>query len=180
VFGLGADNFSRAEGTIGPLALNHVAGTGLRFMAPHNTPLQVAADMGIPAVLVWLSVILLGILWLPLQRRRFARDSTDPEERFLYQACTYLPAAWVGFFVSSLFVSFAYLVPYYIMLAYTAGVLLALRRWSGPGAWSEAPAGPAVPTSEWRSRRMTGASRLWQPRPSSAALQPGEGFAGER
>ena len=30
-------------------------------------------------------------------------DSTDPEERFLYQACTFMPAAWVGFIVSSLF-----------------------------------------------------------------------------
>ena len=96
VFGVGINQFSRAEGTIGPLAVNHVAGTALRFMAPHNTPLQVAADLGLPALLIWLSIPLMGMFWMPFQRSRFARGSPDPEERFLYQACTYMPAASIS------------------------------------------------------------------------------------
>lgn len=184
VFGVGINQFSRAEGTIGPLAVNHVAGTALRFMAPHNTPLQVAADLGLPALLIWISIPLMGIFWLPFQRSRYARGSPDPEERFLYQACTYMPAAWVGFFFSSLFVSFAYLVPYYIMLAYTAGVLLAMKRWSGPAeAWVPAASAPPRRSSEWRSRRPGQATPLWDPRitaRNSASLEPGDGFAHER
>lgn len=180
VFGLGINNFARAEGTIGPMARNHVAGTGLRFVAPHNTPLQIAAEMGVPALLIWLSIPFIGVFVLPRHRRRLAHNSEDPDERFLYHACTYLPAMWTGFLVSSVFVSFAYLSPYYILVAYTGGVMMGLARHEGvlPVALPR-----RVVLSEHRSRRPVMPTPAWQPprrlASGSAASEPGEGFAHE-
>lgn len=179
VFGVGASNFPRAEGTIGPMAKLHVAGTGLRFTAPHNTPLQITAEMGLVALVLWLSVIWVGTVWMLRHRRRFSRHSEDPTERFLYQACTFLPIAWMGFFVSSQFVSFAYLVPYYILLAYTAGLVLAVRRWEG----AEEPVPQKVGRiREWRSVRAPPGPPVWEPRPlqlRSGSPQPGDGLTQE-
>jgi O-antigen ligase len=186
VFGLGVNNFPRAEGTIGPLARTHVPGTPLRFIAPHNTPLQIATELGIPAFGVWVSVILLGIFWLPFQRRGLSRESDDPEERFVYHSCTYLPAAWVGFAASCVWVSFAYLVPYYLLLAYTAGVIVSLRRVRAGGTHARVSTAPrlAGPLPEWRSRRAgLPGPQAWQPRNAatrSRLPEPGDGLAPER
>lgn len=182
VFGVGANQFPRAEATIGPLAVNHVAGTALRYIAPHNTTLQVAAEIGLPALAIWMSVILIGIFWLPRQRRNLSPDSDDPDEKFLYYACTFLPASWVGFLVASTFVSFAYLVPFYILNAYTAGIAFWLKRLSTEGIRELAPVpAAAVRPPEWRSRRPIGPQTLWEPgRPAArSALPPREGFAPE-
>jgi O-antigen ligase len=161
VFGLGVGNFGRAEGTIGAMAINHVPGTGLRFTAPHNTSLQIAAEMGLPALVVWLSVIGWGVFWLPRQRHRFAVNSPDPDERFVREACTYMPAAWIGFAVGSSFVSFAYLVPYYLMLAYTSGLILMIKR--GPAAGTAPVAAAPRRPPEWRSMRPVPQLTGWRP-----------------
>ena len=53
--------------------------------------------------------------------RRF-RTGTE-EQKFLYFACQYLPVALVGFGVTSYFLTFAWLEPYYMLLALTAGTI---------------------------------------------------------
>lgn len=165
VFGLGVNQFPRAEGTIGPMARFHVAGTGLRFMAPHNTPLQIATEMGLVGLIVWLSVVWMGTVGLLRLRKGLSRHpSAHPEEQFLYHTCTFLPAAWAGFFVASVFVSFAYLVPYYILLAYTAATYMLVLRRGWETAGEERPVNTQVgPVPEWRSRRPVPVNAGWRP-----------------
>src|SRR5690606_2447163 len=116
------NNFPRAEGTISELALNHLPGTPLRFNAPHNTYLQVAAAMGVPPLLLWCSIIWYGTIVLRRSRSRLLPSwRFDHGDRgFLYAACTFIPIAFLGFAVTSAFLSFAYLSPFYILATYAA------------------------------------------------------------
>lgn len=129
--GVGIDNFGRAEGTISSKARYHVPGTGLKFSAPHNSAVQIAAELGIPGLVIWFSLTVGNIIGIARLRRRiparWARGT--PEERFLYATTLYLPISFFGFVVTSSFVSFAYLDPIYIMVAFASGLyVLADRR----------------------------------------------------
>ena len=131
VFGLGINNFGRAEGTISTKARRHVEGeAGIRWTAAHNTWVQVGAELGITGLLLWCGLIFGGMVSALRLRRRmpahWARG--DPEERFLHLACLYVPLALVGFAVSSTFVSFAYVDPIYIVAAYLVGLHVAVER----------------------------------------------------
>lgn len=129
--GVGINNFGRAEGTISEKARYHVPGTGLRFSAPHNSWVQAGAELGIPGLVLWLSLSLGNIIGVVRLRRRlparWARGTE--EERYLHALTLYLPIAIFGFLVTSSFVSFAYLDPLYILVAYSSGLyVLAERR----------------------------------------------------
>ena len=129
LFGLGISNFARAECEISEKARNHVAGTGLRCTAPHNSYVQAGAELGIPGLVAWLFLAIGGpIALLRLHRRVPAAWSRgDPEQRFLRDACLYFAVAFVGFDVSAFFVSFAWMDIIYIMAAFTAGLYAAVE-----------------------------------------------------
>lgn len=122
--GVGINNFGRAEGTISEKARYHVPGTGLKFSAPHNSVVQVGAELGIPGLLLWLSLILGNIIGIVRLRRRiparWARGT--PEERYLHGLTLYLPISLFGFLVTASFVSFAYLDPPYILVAFASAL----------------------------------------------------------
>jgi hypothetical protein len=132
VFGLGVSNFRRAEYTISEQARSYIPGMrGLRDNAPHNTYIEVGADMGIPALILWLALMWSGTVGLVRFRKRLPAawaSSANRDERFLYWVGEYLPAAFIGFAISSSFVSHAYLPQFYIMLAYLVGFRQAVLR----------------------------------------------------
>lgn len=133
ILGVGIANFPRAEGTISPLARNAMSGEAIRFLAPHNTYVQVGAELGVVAMVIWLSLLYLGILGLRPVRKRIAPGSQsdtaglDPERRFLTLLCTYLPIAFLAFATTSFFVSHAYTPVIYVLLAILSGTIVLSR-----------------------------------------------------
>ena len=128
VLGVGVANFPRAEGTISPLARNAAAGEAIRFLAPHNTYVQVGAELGLPALIIWLSLLWAGIVGLrPLRKRLAALSDPGRDEQFLLMACTYLPISFLAFATTSFFVSHAYTPVFYVMLALLVGTQIFTR-----------------------------------------------------
>lgn len=128
VLGVGIANFPRAEGTISPIARNAMAGDAIRFLAPHNTYIQVGAELGVFALAIWLSLLWLGIAGLRRYRKRLAAGvaagaGSHPEREFLILMCTYLPVSFIAFATTSFFVSHAYTPVFYVVLAILAGTL---------------------------------------------------------
>ena len=129
VFGLGIDNFARAECTISPKIESLRSNGPMRCTPPHNSFLQAAAELGIFGMLAWVSLIIGGIFGPLRLRRRLPRSwrrGTD-EERLIYGATTFLPLGMIGFAVTSFFVSFAWMDPLYIMAAFLTGLYVAAR-----------------------------------------------------
>jgi len=162
ILGVGMDNFTRAEGTISEMARNAVPGIGVPMLAPHNTFVQVGAELGIPALLIWISFFWLGVVTLTRVRKRlppeWARGS--PDERFLYYSTFYMPVAFLGLASTTFFVSHLYLPGIYTMLAILGGLLMEIRR--------RVP--EALPKG---GKRVTGRGGVGHRRPA-----PGGGFRG--
>ncbi len=129
-FGVGIYNFQLAEGTISDKARYHVPGTPILWSAPHNSYIQVGAELGIPGLTLWLTLIFGGIYSIHRLRSRLPRHWArgDPEERFLYLTAMYLPVALVGFAVTAFFVSFAFLDPIYIVAALMTGLYISVEK----------------------------------------------------
>jgi O-antigen ligase len=130
IFGVGVNNFTRAEVTISPLARNPVPGARVPMHAPHSTFLQAGAEMGIFALLIWVSFFWVAIVKLPRIRKRLPAHwaTGSPDERFLYLATIYLPVTFLVVAATTSFVSHLYLPPMYILLAILGGVLLEIER----------------------------------------------------
>ena len=126
-FGIGINNFERAEGTISDKARRSFAGDPIRWVAPHNSFVQVGAELGLPGLILWSSLIVGGIVGMSRLRRRLppAWAHGDAEERLLYLATFHLPLALIGFAITASFVSFAYLDLVYMLAAFVAGVYVA-------------------------------------------------------
>ena len=126
VFGLGINNFPRAE-CLDPESekvREHAAGTGLMCTAPHNSYVQAGAELGFPGLILWLSLVFGSIPAMFKLRRRLPATwaKGTAEERLLYRAPLYLGVTVVGFAVSAIFVGFAWLEPIYYLAAMMAGV----------------------------------------------------------
>ncbi|HET7563601.1 MAG TPA: O-antigen ligase family protein [Gemmatimonadaceae bacterium] len=152
LFGIGINNFGRAEGTISSLAKSYELGdAGIRWAAPHNSFVQAGAEMGVPGLILWSSLVFGGMVACMRIRRRLPSTwlHGDREQRFLYLMSVYLSISFLGFAVTAFFVSFAYLDPIYILAAYLVGyyrsVDLKLRE-------MRIPSGP--PPVQWS--RVTG------------------------
>lgn len=163
VFGLGIGNFYRAE-CIDPVSDKvrfHQPGRGIRCTAPHNSYIQAAAELGVPGLLLWCTMLFGGILGM-LKLLRSLPDSWrrgDPEQRFLSLAPMYLAVALVAFAVTSFFLSFAWLDIIYTLTAFLAGLYVSVeQRRASP----EGPApSPAAIATGWNGR-----SRILPYRPS--------------
>lgn len=115
VFGVGAGNFQTAEGTISPLARAAEYGGPVRWSAPHNSFVQVGAELGVPGLVLF--VAMLGCAFRALARtaRRAARDG--PEGARVARLAQSLAAALVAFVVGGFFLSLAYADMLYTLLA---------------------------------------------------------------
>jgi O-antigen ligase len=129
--GLGIYNFARAEcmSDLSDKVRTAVRGRGIRCSAPHNTYLQVGAEIGVVGLALWCVLVFGGIRRLKRLRRRLPRAwrTGDAEQRFMYDATLYLSTSIVGFAVTSLFVSFAWLDIIYIVAVFQAGLTVAIR-----------------------------------------------------
>jgi O-antigen ligase len=129
VFGLGINNFARAECTISPKIERRGLPGPVRCTAPHNSFLQAGAELGLSGFIVWVSLVIGGIVW-PLRMRRSLpwqwRKGTEIE-RFLFASMTFLPLAMIAFAATCFFVSFAWMDPVYILAAFITGWAIAAR-----------------------------------------------------
>jgi O-antigen ligase len=125
IFGLGIGNFEKAECTISEKARSTPAGYGFRCTPPHNSFVQAGAELGIPGLILWSSIPVLGIFALLRLGRRLPyrwRRGTR-EQRFLRLACSYFAVALVGFTATSFFLNFAWMEPYYVLGAFVAALM---------------------------------------------------------
>jgi O-antigen ligase len=167
LFGIGVNNFPMAEGTISERAKEwRPEEAGIRWAAAHNSYIQVGAEMGIPGLVLWCSLVIGGVVvcWR-LRRRTRAWRVGDPEQRLIHRFTEILPLSIIGFGASAFFVSFAYMDPVYILAAYVTGLYVAVEaiqrretaaRAQGAGAGGSVPAsgpGNARPTRGTRRGR---------------------------
>lgn len=174
VFGLGINNFARAECTISPKLAFLRRNGPMRCTPPHNSHLQAAAELGVSGFVVWASLIIGGV-FAPLRlRKRLPRQwqHGSESERFLYAAGGFFSVAMIGFAVTSFFVTFAWMDPVYLLAALLTGLYISVRvqfeqggnQRYGPATGSRVPAGVAgwrVAQSRWRvhSLGQTGPAR---------------------
>lgn len=150
--GLGAGQFGRAEGTMSPLATAHSEdpnSAGVKWSAAHNSFMQIGAEMGVPGLLLFATLVFGCIREGLVLQRRLPRSwrKADPERRLLYNCATYLPVAFIGFASAGFFVSFAYLDVIYVLTAFHLGMLQCIKQKEleeqGGGAAAPVPVAPA-------------------------------------
>jgi len=169
VFGVGINNFVRAECTISAKVAARRHNGPLRCSAPHNSFVQAGAELGVPGFIAWVS-LLFGAIVAPLRRRRRLPRSWrhgTPGERFIYAATGFFPVALIGFAVTSFFVTFAFSDPIYLMGAVVTGLYVSIAaQAAGNGAQPTRQSGPprrerSVPGwRTWRSARSQRAAVL--------------------
>lgn len=116
VLGVGAGNFPRAEGTISPLVARQRVGRSLKWGPPHNSYVQVGAELGVPGLFIYLAFLVCVVRAL---RSSFGTGSLGQAR--LAQSLT---ASIIGFAVGSFFLTLAY----NDMLYTLAGIAVGLRQ----------------------------------------------------
>jgi len=106
VLGVGPGNFSIAEGTLSPQAERQQYGIGVRWNAPHNSFVQIGAELGLPGLALYLAVI--ASTFLALRRGGDLAPA--------------LSASLLGFVVGSFFLSLAYSEMLYTLVALAAAM----------------------------------------------------------
>lgn len=127
LFGVGIGNFPRADATIPESS--RIRGHR-KWRAPHNSFVQIGSELGIPGLALFASLVFGGMISLRRIRRRLPRSwlHEGHERRFLYLFSIHVPVAFLGFGVTSFFLSFAYLVPVYLLAALLVGFYASLRK----------------------------------------------------
>lgn len=166
-FGLGINNFARAECTISPKIASLRINGPMKCSAPHNSYVEAGSELGVLGGLIWVSLVIGGI-FAPLRLRRRLPKSWrrgSESERFIYGATSFFAVAAVGFAVTSFFVSFAWMDTIYLMAAFLTGLYVAARvemedagRDGNRTALGTAPPSPArgwrVKRSVWRTHEI--------------------------
>jgi O-antigen ligase len=158
VLGVGAGNFPRAEGTISPLvARRRGGGRSLKWGPPHNSYVQVAAELGLPGFLLFgafLVHVFRALRRLPTVPAPGWEGRRAPvESARLAQSLT---AGLIGFCVGSFFLTLAYNDILYML----AAIAVALRQVSVNAARAQraelVPSLSSVPPPQPRPRWATG------------------------
>jgi hypothetical protein len=157
-FGLGIDNFVRAECTISPKIASLRLNGPMRCTAPHNSYIQAGAELGFPGLLIWTSLVCGLIVGSLRLRRRLPRSwlRGSEAERFIYGATSFFAVSMVGFAVTSFFVSFAWMDTVYLMAALFSGLYIsAQRQFEGERSGAGGPPRVVSPKSlaGWRVRQ---------------------------
>lgn len=134
VFGVGLDQFNRAEGTMAPQAARQEElNIGFRWSAAHSAYVQIGAELGVFGLAAFLA--LLGLAYR--EARRIGRMAPVPKDRLLGQA---FGGLIVGFAVGGAFLSQAYSTYLYFAL----GLLIGLSLTVGKPRGSPASSNPAA------------------------------------
>jgi len=156
VFGIGIWNFAKAECSISPKIED--PSIGVKCIAPHNSVIQAAAELGVPGLIAWPS-LLFALLIGPLRLRRklpAAWRRASNERRFLYASTTFFPIAMCGFAVTSFFVTFAFADPIYLMAGLTTGLYAVVHAQLAADGYTTSVATAASPRARlagWRVKR---------------------------
>jgi len=124
VFGLGIGNFERAEGTLSEVADLAETGGGVRWTSPHNSFIEAGAELGIPGLVLFATLVFGTIVGTVRLRQRLPRSwlAGGPEERAIYLSSLYFPISMIGFAAAGSFVSFAFQDLVYLLAAYVTGL----------------------------------------------------------
>jgi O-antigen ligase len=145
VLGVGISNFPIAEGDISG-KLNE--GYGIKYSAAHNSFIEIGAELGILGLVAFIAV-----LWTAYtgcrQLRRVPPEKVPPELGALAVATE---GALLAFIVTGSFLSFAYQMVTYFLLAIAVGIRLATPALLMEDATAPAPA--ASRPVHWRSARQ--------------------------
>jgi O-antigen ligase len=132
LFGVGINNFQKAECTISARAQVQAFEDGLMKCAPpHNTWVQVGAELGFPGLVMWVVLLCLPLAKLFRLSRQLPLSwrAGDLEQRFLFACASALPVSLVGYMVASTFLTFAWLdLPYLLVIFAGFTWLFAQRR----------------------------------------------------
>lgn len=133
VTGIGINNFGRAEGLYSSMAENRQfdpEAPGIKWSAAHNSFVQALVETGLVGGGLFCVLVVGGIVRMFKLRRRLpqAWSTGDPEQRFLFSMCNYLPAALLAFVVSGSLVSFAWIDPIYVLAAFMSGLYVSIER----------------------------------------------------
>lgn len=135
VFGVGANNFPTAEGTLSPLAENAAIGRPVKWSVAHNSFLQVGAELGVPGLILFLG--LLASAFVALRSVQRGRGRAPAERSPPAQLSQALAAALVGYIVGGFFLSLAYHELLYTLIA----LIAALQKVAGVAPAPRAPRG---------------------------------------
>ncbi len=169
VFGVGINNFDRAECTISGMRTGH---GGVRCSAPHNSYIQAGSELGFPGLAVFASIMIGGVISLLRLRGKLPKQwkRGNDAEKFMYGCTHFFACGLTGFAVSSFFVSFAWLDILYIQLALISGLYVSIDAYRAAQAAAVpatlAPAGAAVVPVP------AGRGVGWRSRASAARLAP--------
>jgi O-antigen ligase len=158
-FGVGPANFPVAEGVLSPFADRQDYGIGVIWTSPHNAFVQIAVELGVPGLLIFLTF--LGSIFVLLHRMSSAGEEplsqasrrARGDRPGLAQALT---GSLMGFIVGAFFLSMAYSA----MLFTLAGLAGAL--------WKTTRVGP-----DQRTERNVHPTRLRRAQPGEAAFLTG-------
>jgi len=118
LLGVGAGNFPRAEGTISPLVARTPRGRSLKWGPPHNSYVQVAAELGLVGFIIF-SGFLINVF--KALGPTVPGDQVHKRRARLAQSLT---ASLIGFAVGSFFLTLAYADMLYAL----AGIAVGLRQ----------------------------------------------------
>lgn len=141
IFGVGAGNFSTAEGRLAPLAASRRArGMGLKWSVAHNSFVQIGAELGIPGLLLFAGFILSVFHALRGVERMTSAAPPTAEARAPPHLAQALMGSMVGFVVGSFFLSLAYYSMPYTLAALAAALWKVTKLASPVPAAAVAPA----------------------------------------
>ena len=149
-FGVGVQAFSAAEGRSEASLAAQSTGSGFKWSAPHNSFVQIAAELGVGGAFCILGAFAAAFAGLRRVARR--RKFMDPESHADSEMALTLTACLIGFFVSGFFVSFGYSTLLYFLLGITVGFL----KVTGRRAPATAPPLRVTPVAHRRSMKPIG------------------------
>jgi len=129
LFGIGINNFAKAECLISDKAKSVGVGEGIRCTPPHNSYIEAGAETGIPGGLLWIISMPGGVVALLMLRHRLPKRWAwgDREEQFLYQSTQYFAVMMAGYAVGSFFLTFAWVDVTYYIFAIVAGLYVCVE-----------------------------------------------------
>ena len=122
VLGVGPNNFGPAEGMLAPFAERQQYGIGVKWNAPHNSFIQIGAELGLPGLMMFVAMI--GSTLAALRRSTRGGGARAPSipTAGLEDLSQALTASLIGFVVGAFFLSLAYSEILYTLIALSVAV----------------------------------------------------------
>lgn len=137
LLGVGMGSFPVAEGTISDVSKQFAAeGRGLKWSVAHNTFIEVGAELGIPALLFFIALIVAS--FQALRSVRVTARQNPQGARALIPMSDTLAGSLIGYIVCGFFVSAEHFALLYLLL----GMTMALHRLATREGQREAPKSP--------------------------------------